>query len=297
MEVDISKSKVKYGDVFEIKTEKGFGYFQCIKVIEENKGEIVRVFSGVYSNPEEVDFESLVKEKESYFVHFFTIFSLKAKMVRKVGNYRVPKGIEAPKYYRTPEIIKGEFICWYIVDRDTLKRRRVDVLTSEEKKLSPWGYFNHKLLEERIASGWTLDDMDKNIEKRKKNFSEGKVVEKSEVVMNKEYIEFRETEEGSEVVFQIDDDDILELGEKINEIDELAYMNGYNWEALINFYLQKEHPDLLDGLSTDPEAGMYAAYYSNENAKKLYEVIKSFVENEEKVLNFVKSNHADILWD
>ncbi len=39
-----------------------------------------------------------------------------------------------------------------------------------------------------------------------------------------------------------------------------AYMNGYNWEAFLNFYLEKYFPEVMTGMSSDPEAGMYAAW-------------------------------------
>lgn len=47
--------------------------------------------------------------------------------------------------------------------------------------------------------------------------------------------------------------------ERKEEKDE-AYMNGYNWEAFLNFYLEKYFPEVMTGMSSDPEAGMYAAW-------------------------------------
>jgi len=59
-----------------------------------------------------------------------------------------------------------------------------------------------------------------------------------------------------------EDPKIMEIGKKMNAICPDAYMNGYNWEAFFNYYLAKHAPDLLTGLNTDPEAGMYSAFYS-----------------------------------
>ncbi|MDE5863959.1 MAG: immunity 51 family protein [Lachnospiraceae bacterium] len=44
-----------------------------------------------------------------------------------------------------------------------------------------------------------------------------------------------------------------------------------SWEAFFNYYLEKEAPELLEDLDTDPEAGMYAAYYdlSAENEDEI----------------------------
>ena len=41
-------------------------------------------------------------------------------------------------------------------------------------------------------------------------------------------------------------DGIFQLGERINERFDEAYMNGYNWDALIRFYVGKVDPDLME---------------------------------------------------
>lgn len=55
-------------------------------------------------------------------------------------------------------MIKGEFICWHIIDYETWKRERVEVLTHEQKQLSPWGTWNETKLIEKLVEGWTLDE-------------------------------------------------------------------------------------------------------------------------------------------
>ena len=104
------------------------------------------------------------------------------------------------------------------------------------------------------------------------------------------------------VCFWIEKEKILKIGEKINEINEEAYMNGYNWEAFFNYYLQKNHPDVTVGMGTDPEAGMYVAYYdlNDENekkAKKFVTIINELVENENKLFETVKNEGNSIEWD
>ena len=104
------------------------------------------------------------------------------------------------------------------------------------------------------------------------------------------------------ICFYIQNDEVLELGERMNEVCEDAYMNGYNWEALINCYLRENAPDLLDGLAPDPEAGMYAAYYSgtpdNEGrAKRLADIIAFLLNDEDKLFGFLKAHESDIEWD
>lgn len=104
------------------------------------------------------------------------------------------------------------------------------------------------------------------------------------------------------ISFNIEDEKILAIGEKMNEINDEAYMNGYNWEAFFNYYLEKNGPELLDGMDTDPEAGMYSAYYDltpeNEiKAQKFAEIIKSLIENEQELFRIVRDEGDLIEWD
>ena len=85
------------------------------------------------------------------------------------------------------------------------------------------------------------------------------------------------------VCFYIENDKPLKIGEKMNAINEDAYMNGYNWEAFFNFYLEENDPDVLEGMETDPEAGMYVAYYdysqeNEERAEKFADIINSLID-------------------
>ena len=62
--------------------------------------------------------------------------------------------------------------------------------------------------------------------------------------------------------------------ERLEEINENAYMNGYNWEALLSCYAEHYCPELLDSFEPDSEAGMYAAVFEGspegeKNAEKL----------------------------
>lgn len=66
--------------------------------------------------------------------------------------------------------------------------------------------------------------------------------------------------------------------------------------------IENNAKELLDGLDTDPEAGMYAAYYdvSPENeakAQKLADLICSLIENEEEIYSIVRDKGDEIEWD
>ena len=104
------------------------------------------------------------------------------------------------------------------------------------------------------------------------------------------------------ITFNIEHDKPFNIGEKMNELCEDAYMNGYNWEAFFNYYLGKNYPEILEGINFDSEAGMFTAYcdYSPENeikAEKFKEIISDLVENEEKLYKVIKVEAANIEWD
>lgn len=98
------------------------------------------------------------------------------------------------------------------------------------------------------------------------------------------------------------DGNLKKIGQNMEKINENAYMNGYNWEAFFNYYLMKNAPDILIGMSTDPEAGMYAAYFDltpeNEiRATKFMEIIQTLFKNEDELYSIVRENGEEIEWD
>ena len=83
------------------------------------------------------------------------------------------------------------------------------------------------------------------------------------------------------LTFYIEHDKPFEIGEKMNEIYDKAYMNGYNWEAFLNYYLEKNSPEVLEGLK----------------AEKLKNIIIDLIENEEKLYKVLKDEGSKINWD
>ena len=109
-------------------------------------------------------------------------------------------------------------------------------------------------------------------------------------------------EKYTEVCFYIENPKVMAVAEKMEELCQDAYMNGYNWEAFFNCYLAINAPELLEDMKTDPEAGMYVAYYdiSKENeakAERFADIIISLVENEEELYSFLHENGEEIEWD
>ena len=94
----------------------------------------------------------------------------------------------------------------------------------------------------------------------------------------------------------------MAVAEKMEELCQDAYMNGYNWEAFFNCYLAQNAPELLEDMHTDPEAGMYVAYYDltpeNEaKADKFNELIHKLVEEPELLYDFMREHAWDVEWD
>ncbi len=117
-----------------------------------------------------------------------------------------------------------------------------------------------------------------------------------------EYITITKQQDSISLTLNVEDCVIIELGEKINDICDEAYMNGYNWEVLINYYIENNCNNLLDGMHFDSEAGSFVIYYENtkENELKINEIrdtINFFVQNQDDLIAFVKENESEIPWD
>ncbi len=120
--------------------------------------------------------------------------------------------------------------------------------------------------------------------------------------MNDKCCALVETSSGFSVCFYIEQPEIMAIGQKMEEICPEAYMNGYNWEAFLCRYLEQEAPELLEGMGSDPEAGMYAAYYgaapeNRQKAQRLLDTIQSLVEEPEQIYKLLKEQGDQIEWD
>lgn len=118
----------------------------------------------------------------------------------------------------------------------------------------------------------------------------------------KDYVKILSFDDSISVAFYIENDNIMSIGEKLEAINENAYMNGYNWEALLNCYIANYAPDLSDTYDTDSEAGMYSAIFENNAdgkaaAQAMAEIIISLIENENKLYDFVREYGEEIEWD
>ncbi|MEY8234496.1 Imm51 family immunity protein [Lachnospiraceae bacterium 66-29] len=117
-----------------------------------------------------------------------------------------------------------------------------------------------------------------------------------------DFVKMSKSEYGISVLLFCEDDKPFKIGEEMYAANENAYMNGYNWEAFFQYYLEKNAPEILEGLESDPEAGMYAAHYelteeNEEKAKRFVEIIIALFENEEELYRIVREEGDQIEWD
>lgn len=118
----------------------------------------------------------------------------------------------------------------------------------------------------------------------------------------KEYISINKIQDCIDLAFYIDMEKVMTVGEKLAEINENAYMNGENWSILLDYYIEQNAPELSGTYDSDPEAGMYAASFEDspegeKAAQAMADIITSLVENEDKLIDFVREFGDEIEWD
>lgn len=145
--------RLKAGDIIEIKTTKGYGYFQCM-IVDKTEGDLIKVFNKVFENPES-NLDSILSVDDTYFFSFPLSYALKRKLVSIIGFKEIETDFQTPLFMRTKHIIRGEFLGWHIVNTNTLFRKLVKELSEEEKKLSEFGIVNDTYLIEKLDSGWS----------------------------------------------------------------------------------------------------------------------------------------------
>lgn len=148
-------ARIKEGDIFEIETPKGKAYLHYIHK-DKVTGELIRVLQGLYSE-RPIVFDELASLKERFIVSFPLSAAKKQNIVVRVGFYPA-SNYSKPKLMRTEYKVRGELLGWHIIDTDTWQRQLTKTLTSEQKKLSPWGIWNDTLLVENLVNDWSLEN-------------------------------------------------------------------------------------------------------------------------------------------
>lgn len=117
------------------------------------------------------------------------------------------------------------------------------------------------------------------------------------------YLKVISTPDYIDILFIVESKKIMKIGEEMQKRCEEAYMNGYNWEAFFNAYMKINCPEILEKLKTDAEAGSYSIIFEDVNeqtrsmSKQLFDRIKSLVENEQLIYDFMENHNTEIEWD
>lgn len=147
--------KSQLGNIYELLTNKGIVYLHLIH-INKKLGDLVRVLPGFYDTQPD-SFEELIKKKEQFLIHFPVTTAGRMKIVKKVGKVLV-ENFEPPKYMRSRAFGPGRKDGWFIVNMDTFNMKHVDILSDEQKELSPSAIWNDTALIEKLEGGFSLDN-------------------------------------------------------------------------------------------------------------------------------------------
>lgn len=147
--------RVKFGDVIEIVTSKGYAYAQYTHK-DSMMGALLRIFKGIYEKK-----PSNIEQVLNNEIQFSTFFPLQAAVNRKIveiiANCEIRDDLIAFPIMRVmgltdPSTKKA--ISWGLRDGDSTFKR-VRTLTEEEKKLPIEETCNDTMLISRIESEWT----------------------------------------------------------------------------------------------------------------------------------------------
>jgi hypothetical protein len=147
--------KLETGDIFSIKTSKGFGFLQYIET-DDLGIEFVRVLSPI--KLEENIIQNEVDLKERWSIGFPLKAAVRKKIVSKIGSFKIPTNYIIDEYARSEHNIRGEHLGWHIVNRKSLKRELKNRLDKEDLKLSPHGSCNDTLIIEYLEKDWKLEE-------------------------------------------------------------------------------------------------------------------------------------------
>ena len=146
--------RVKFGDVIEIVTSKGYAYAQYTHK-DSMMGALLRIFKGIYEKK-----PSNIEQVLNNEIQFSTFFPLQAavnrKIVEVVANYEIRDDLIAFPIMRVRGLIDpitNKTTSWALWDGKYEKGTKN--LTEEQKKLPIKGTWNDTMLISRIESGWT----------------------------------------------------------------------------------------------------------------------------------------------
>jgi len=147
------KTKIKPGDVFEIKTRKGLAYAQYV-LRNSEMGSLIRVLPG-FHEARPTRFSELSRQDEQFVTFFPLQAAIDQDIFEVIANEPVPeKSRELPLFRARGHIDREGFVHdWRLWDGE--KSTRIGKLAPDQRKLPIKEIWNDTLLIERIEEEWT----------------------------------------------------------------------------------------------------------------------------------------------
>jgi hypothetical protein len=148
-------AKARIGEVFELRTNNGYGYFQLthMHTSPPKMGGLIRVlgeFDSHQNSPE------LLAKCETQFKTFFPIDqAIKKNLIKSIGVAEIPEQDQTFPIFRNGvrDPKTKQIDTWWLWDGD--KEWRVGSLTEEQFNFPIREVINDTFLIERISSNWT----------------------------------------------------------------------------------------------------------------------------------------------
>jgi hypothetical protein len=148
---------IKLGDMFEVETSKGLGYFQVI-YSNQKMGECVRAFEEIY--PGRINDIDALAAKQHMFITFIpVIYMARIKLAVNVGNAAIPEFAQKLPLFRSglPDV-NGHVKTWWLSNEETGEEKKYGPLTPEILPLPRAGIWTPRLLILGIEQGYRLSN-------------------------------------------------------------------------------------------------------------------------------------------
>jgi hypothetical protein len=150
-------TKMRIGDIVEIRTEAGYAYAQYTHSTDD--GQLLRVFAGLHEHPVGQHAERFVSGPVQFMTFFPLQYALKAGVVTVVGTAEVPAEARKFPLFRMPGLrdpASHRVLDWWLFDGQ--REWKIGALTKDQRALPIRETVNDTLLKERIAAKWRHED-------------------------------------------------------------------------------------------------------------------------------------------
>jgi hypothetical protein len=149
--------RIKLGDVFEVQTSKGYGYFQCI-YSSQNMGECVRAFEEIY--PGRINDLETLAAKPHMFITFVPLkYMLREKLAVYVLNAPIPANAQKLPLFRSglPDA-DGHVRTWWLSNEMTGHATKYGPFTNEILALPRYSVWTPRLLILGIEQSYRVEN-------------------------------------------------------------------------------------------------------------------------------------------